>query len=193
MSETRLCTWCRKPADACARLHGLCWPCASEKLDALLAEQPRVERGPCAALDDAERNRRLRWRGVETPCLACDGAGRRKYGHGSTWRGGMGVSSPGWDVCGSCWGTGDRINTGADLRRLLEEEDARVAEHAVHALAEAAGAPRRAKSLETVAICAILRDAAEKDERRPRAAHGDHFPAMARALAALIEKADGAR
>lgn len=214
MSEVKACTKCGKPADPGSwntpggvRGHGLCQPCASEKLETLLARPvpagacawcaavssdaaaaERVGHGPSAPLDDAERERRLRWRGVETPCLRCGGSGRC---HRRT--SGMGPGLETMDVCESCWGTGDRLNTGADLRRLLQEEDARVAERAVHALAEAAGAPRRAKSLETVAICAILRDAAEKDERRPRAAHGNHFPAMARALAALIEKADGAR
>jgi hypothetical protein len=40
----------------------------------------------------------LRKRGVETPCEKCHGFGTIRYGSGSTFRRGMGVTFPAWDT-----------------------------------------------------------------------------------------------
>lgn len=60
----------------------------------------------------------LRHRGVETPCPACKGLGARMYSSGATWRGGMGVASMTYDVCDTCWGSGDKHRHGVNIREL---------------------------------------------------------------------------
>lgn len=62
-----------------------------------------------------------RFLGVDDPCERCHGAGRYMYGHGSTWRGGVGTTGMAWDVCDVCWGTGDKHKTGVDLRKQRDE------------------------------------------------------------------------
>lgn len=69
---------------------------------------------------DDEVERFLAWRGVETPCRGCGGAGTRAYGSTATWRGGVGGQSMTSDVCDRCWGTGDAERHGANLRELSE-------------------------------------------------------------------------
>lgn len=81
----------------------------------------------------------LRWRGVDDPCLRCNGSGVRTYSSGATWRGGMGTTRTERDVCDVCWGTGDRYRTGVDLRRLRDEERKRVAEAALTAVVDSCG------------------------------------------------------
>lgn len=76
--------------------------------------------------EDTEHRMRLRWRGVDDPCLKCEGRGVRWYGSTSTWRGGMGAAMITWDVCDVCWGSGDRYRHGCDLRQLRDEESKRV-------------------------------------------------------------------
>ena len=95
--------------------------------------------------DEELRHRMLDWRGVDDPCLKCSGAGNVMYGHGSTWRGGMGATCMALDVCDVCWGTGDRYRHGVNLRQLRDEESRRVAELAISALAESTGARFRGK------------------------------------------------
>lgn len=92
------------------------------------------------AMDGEVRTRLLRWRGVDDPCLKCDGSGVRGYSNGSTWRGGAGAASITEDVCDTCWGTGDRFRTGVDLRRLRDEESARIAKAATTAVSDSVGA-----------------------------------------------------
>lgn len=96
-------------------------------------------------IDEELHQRLLAWRGVDDPCLKCNGAGNVVYGHGSTWRGGMGATCTALDVCDSCWGTGDRYRYGVNLRQLRDEESKRVAERAVSALADSTGAQFRGK------------------------------------------------
>lgn len=62
----------------------------------------------------------LKRSGVETPCKACQGWGRRWYSHGSTWRGGVGTCSFEQDVCDICWGSGDAGKPFEDRRKLEE-------------------------------------------------------------------------
>lgn len=78
----------------------------------------------------------LRYRGVRDACATCRGMGTRLYGSGSTWRGGMGTASMEYDVCDSCWGSGDKFRHGEDLRKLRNEEAARVAREAQRYLFE---------------------------------------------------------
>lgn len=49
-------------------------------------------------------------------CPKCNGSGDYLYGHGSTWRGGMGVCASTYDVCDVCWGTGQQSVKGYDIR-----------------------------------------------------------------------------
>ena len=85
---------------------------------------------------------RMRWmlhhRGVDTPCPKCHGFGSLSYSSGSTWGGGMGTCSFAWDVCDTCWGTGDEHRHGVNLRELRDNENRRVAERAVALLVSAA-------------------------------------------------------
>ena len=100
-------------------------------------------------MTDAElRHRMLDWRGVEDPCLKCDGSGVRAYSTTATWRGGIGGTSITSDVCDSCWGSGDRYRTWTNLRRLRDEENKRVAEGALTAVIHscAADMPRATHS-----------------------------------------------
>jgi hypothetical protein len=78
-------------------------------------------------IDNDEYRRFLRWRGVKEPCPKCSGRGCYAYSNGATWRGGMGTTSPEWDVCDVCWGTGDEHRHGVDLRKQREQFNATVA------------------------------------------------------------------
>lgn len=91
-------------------------------------------------MSDDFHARALDWRGVEDPCLACDGAGVRRYSNGSTWRGGAGAANMPLDVCDACWGTGDRYRHGVNLRQLRNEERARIAKAALTAVVDSCGA-----------------------------------------------------
>lgn len=93
------------------------------------------------ARDEARAQTResfLSWRGVETPCSRCDGAGVRVYADSSTWRRKPAGQALTTDVCDACWGTGDANRKGADLRRLDRARD----EARAVALEEAAGVVR---------------------------------------------------
>lgn len=85
---------------------------------------------------DRQAKRRMMLRPDASVCPACNGVGRRTYGNGSTWRGGMGTSSCEIDVCDKCWGSGDTDRPGVDLRAMFAR------------LEEAESAPKRAASLE---------------------------------------------
>ena len=91
------------------------------------------------ATDNDTLKQFLRWRGVRSPCPKCNGRGCYQYGHGSTWRGGMGTASMAWDVCNVCWGTGDESRTGVDLRKQRDEFNATVALEAGKYLSRAVG------------------------------------------------------
>lgn len=66
----------------------------------------------------AFRERALEWRAVEDPCDSCGGSGVKTYGSTSTWRGGVGGQMVTTDVCDACWGRGDKVRTGANLREI---------------------------------------------------------------------------
>lgn len=53
----------------------------------------------------------------EYPCARCTGLGRVLYGSTATWRGGIGGRAMTPDVCDKCWGSGDALRHGVDLRR----------------------------------------------------------------------------
>lgn len=137
---------------------------------------------------DAEHERLLRWRGVEDPCARCSGAGTRVYHSTATWRGGMGGCMMTSDVCDTCWGSGDRYRSGCDLRRLRDEESARVAREAVDAVARSVGATMQSTH---GAIAQIVLELEKIAARRgaPRAAH---LPELATGLARLLRSAIGA-
>lgn len=57
-------------------------------------------------------------RGVLAPCAKCYGWGVCFYSSTATWRGGMGGQAVTRDVCDLCWGSGDSVERGTDLRAL---------------------------------------------------------------------------
>ena len=67
---------------------------------------------------DAEHARWMMWRGVETVCPECGGAGVRSYSDTTTWRGGAGGQSFTMGTCDHCWGSGDKHRHGPDLRLI---------------------------------------------------------------------------
>ncbi len=69
----------------------------------------------------AEPSFTLRRRGVQDPCDKCKGLGSYQYSSGATWRGGMGTCAFQWDICSTCWGTGDKYRIGTDIRKLEEQ------------------------------------------------------------------------
>lgn len=83
----------------------------------------------------------LEWRGIEPAdaCEKCRGKGSYVYGHGSTWRGGMGPACTAEDICDGCWGSGNARRPWTDLRKQRDEEAGRVARKAAELFAERAG------------------------------------------------------
>jgi hypothetical protein len=78
-----------------------------------------------------EYSRFLSWRGIEKPCDECGGRGSKAYSNTATWRGGVGGQMVTEGVCSACWGSGDALRKGADLRKLggeLSAAQARVGE-----------------------------------------------------------------
>jgi hypothetical protein len=63
----------------------------------------------------------------EYPCPRCGGMGRRTYGSGSTWMGGIGGQVLTTDVCDACWGSGTSQYTGTNLKKM--RSDFRALEH----------------------------------------------------------------
>jgi hypothetical protein len=130
----------------------------------------------------------LRWRGVDDPCLTCDGSGVRTYGSTATWRGGMGGASCTRDVCDTCWGTGDRFRRGLDLRRLRDEESARIAQAAATALVESCGAKFSNSKVE---IHNIINHLEKLVDGRTRPAADFFTSSLANGLANLLRRAIG--
>ena len=145
--------------------------------------------------EDTEHARFLRWRGIryaEDVCRTCRGAGRRYYNNTSGWRRGVGGAMCTMDVCDQCWGSGDRMHPGANLRQLADEEGERVAAAAVDALARSCGATLSTARVDVMEIVAILREAADKTEkaRRVPARRGSPwFVEMVKGLAETLERA----
>ena len=142
------------------------------------------------------RLRMLDWRGVEDPCLKCNGSGVRAYGSTSTWRGGVGGCAITSDVCDTCWGSGDRYRAWCNLRRLRDEEGKRIAEAAVELLARAAGVQfqtARGAVYDILKVIEELANAAGNPRRGKR--HASFHPwtrDMARTLANTLRRALGA-
>lgn len=55
------------------------------------------------------------------PCRECDGLGRRIYGSSAGWRRGAAGQTVTCDVCDKCWGSGDAMRHGANLRALEDK------------------------------------------------------------------------
>jgi hypothetical protein len=127
----------------------------------------------------------LQWRGVTDPCLSCTGSGRILYPSTSTWRGGMGGSKSTYDVCDTCWGSGDRFVHWTDLRTLRSEEEHRINTRALEHLSDAAGATLSSAGRAVV----LMADALERLARKRGAPAADHLPELARALANTLRKA----
>lgn len=108
----------------------------------------------------------LKWRYVEVPCPKCRGAGRRMYGHGSTWRGGVGTCSFEPDICDECWGSGEAGNPGLNLRTYEAETREAVQVRALSLLAENAGAFGSPPFAATREIAAELRKLARGRKAR---------------------------
>ena len=71
----------------------------------------------------------LGWRFVRDPCSRCKGRGVHSYGSSAGWRGGVSCTMPLVDVCDLCWGTGDALRPGTNLRLMWarkQEAEARV-------------------------------------------------------------------
>jgi hypothetical protein len=63
----------------------------------------------------------LDWRGIETPCKRCSGAGSYGYGNTATWHYDIGGSMITWGICDLCWGSGDHTRPWPNLK-VLEDE-----------------------------------------------------------------------
>jgi hypothetical protein len=109
----------------------------------------------------------LRMRHVEEPCTKCHGFGNKSYPTTATWRGGVGGQAITVDVCDACWGTGDAIRAGVNLRRLFAEEEARVAARAVSLLGESVGVGMETMRPAVVALVKEL-EALAKTKNKPR-------------------------
>lgn len=66
-------------------------------------------------------NDMLRRRNITSPCQECEGYGVLAYASSATWRRGAGGQMSTYDVCDRCWGSGDAVKHGVDLRRLGAE------------------------------------------------------------------------
>jgi DnaJ-class molecular chaperone len=62
----------------------------------------------------------LKWRNIpfNSVCNKCSGSGVFLYSNTSTWRGGLGGQALTYDVCDSCWGSGNIEKKGFDLKKL---------------------------------------------------------------------------
>ena len=142
------------------------------------------------AVDDRDiyRDYLLRGRGVEDPCIKCEGFGTILYSSGATWRGGMGTATHQRDVCDACWGSGDRYHSGVDLRRLRDEENKRVAERAVELLAHSVGCELGPSRL---AITHII-EALQKIVDKRGAPAANYLPELALGLANTLRRGIGA-
>lgn len=100
-------------------------------------------------------------------CPKCNGWGVLTYPSTATWRGGIGGAAMTSDVCDACWGTGDASRSGADLRKLRNEEDARVARRAVSLITDSVAATAKSTRPALEALCAELDRLARGRKKRP--------------------------
>jgi len=133
--------------------------------------------------DSPEYKRVLHYRGVETPCPICKGLGWKAYAKGCTWHGGVGTNMIAYDVCDTCWGSGDAHRHGIDLRELYATMDRQIAEGAMALLASAAGANLEFTKPTTLAIAEELNRLSRSRKVRPA-----YFRAMCEALARTLRR-----
>lgn len=126
----------------------------------------------------------LRSRGVHAPCAKCRGLGSFLYGSTSTWRGGMGGCAMTWDVCDTCWGSGDAEKTWTDIRQLEAEQDRQVRIRAMRWLSTSIGANHYSMHK------AILELAGELDKFvRGRKERAPYFAELCRMFASELRSA----
>jgi hypothetical protein len=128
----------------------------------------------------------MRWmldhRGVDTPCKRCLGFGSIAYGSTATWRGGIGGCSVTRDVCDHCWGSGDEHEHWPDLRKLRNEERARVHAEAANLLSQRSGVGLSSLRPAIKSIALELHRLSRSRRLRP-----DGFGDVARSLASALE------
>lgn len=54
-------------------------------------------------------------------CDRCHGTGVLCYGSTCTWRGGIGGSAMTYDVCNSCWGSGNKFKSWTNVKDMEKE------------------------------------------------------------------------
>ena len=125
----------------------------------------------------------LHARGIETPCSYCRGFGTMTYGSTATWHGGMGGASMTKDVCYNCWGSGDENDHWTDLRKLRNEENARVAAKALVLLEQRCGVWLRSLLPAIDELCLELDKFERQRRKRPSG-----FDTVARCLASVLRE-----
>lgn len=65
----------------------------------------------------------VKLRGVRKPCSKCKGLGVFVYPTTCTWwyDGGQAIHHPTRDICDECWGTGDRVFKGTNIKELQKQ------------------------------------------------------------------------
>ena len=66
----------------------------------------------------------LQRRDITSPCQECEGYGVRAYPSTATWHRGAGGQMITSDVCDRCWGSGDAVKRGVDLRKMASAASA---------------------------------------------------------------------
>lgn len=123
----------------------------------------------------------LRHRHVQDPCSNCRGFGTRPYASGATWRGGMGTASITWDVCDTCWGSGDTSRPWVNLRKLEDEEQKRVFQRAAGLFSERCGISFQVMRPGLLELCSELDKFSRQRRKRPQG-----FDTAVRCLAGLL-------
>jgi len=60
-------------------------------------------------------------RGIRHICETCGGFGKKYYGNTSTWLYGVGGAMVVLDVCDVCWGSGDNLKKGVNLKKMRRD------------------------------------------------------------------------
>ena len=110
----RYCQWCRATHKHGMMEHEQGEYVTYEDYAALCTRLEGVEQEN----SDARFAMFLSWRGIESPCKGCGGAGERAYSSTATWHGGIGGQMITTAVCSDCWGSGDAQRKWADQRQL---------------------------------------------------------------------------
>lgn len=115
---------------------------------------------------------RLRSRilGVDEPCKACGGLGRRMYGSTSTWRGGIGGQAMTIGLCDKCWGSGDATRPFTNIRNAFDEYRRQVDNANGELFAKRIGCGGLSDMKPAIdELCAILDDLSSPRKRKVRA------------------------